>query len=282
MFMGKWQGSPYPFKSPNYRRSKVPVFEGLCEFAGQPERVPVKGAANQAEFNDRVVNKLKRFTKIRFQYGFSLSDLEPALPLRYVFLLPSRHAVVVYAAYGVAISGTDKIADYEKVQEYLNINVNDDDYHEWGENSMILPVHLVRHQLYLYHATTPFRLLLDLKVRSYRPDHQVKNAKHVVKEIGTRDEWKRLTTPREILNATALVLQREGYAKALKFVKNVFRGAEKIMGELGKGKKKDVDAEKVLSLTKRYLTLEPGAPAPGFEVELPKKGPIKKPKPLEL
>ena len=261
------QTSKYAFKSPHWKKSSGRVFNKLNEIAGDSRRIPGKTPRGKTikEFRDtpenvalseEIIRMMEKFTQLK---DFtSLELLEKTLPLRYVFILPARQGIVIYSAYSMLLSKKKgELASYSRVQEYLGIPIDDknrsnrDNYHIYT---------LIQSYFRLYTLSKPFRYLLGLPVKVgwySRKSSKImkKNTKYILKEIGMMDEWKKVSSPGNILKKTYKILNKHGFPVALQYIRYLFRGSG-LIREMMIKKKKQIDPEKIKGLTKRYINVK--------------------------
>ncbi|MFX0100003.1 MAG: hypothetical protein ACFFCS_10525 [Candidatus Hodarchaeota archaeon] len=275
--MSNWRGSPYPFKSPHRKWGMKRFYNGICELLNENEDSigyywrdnEGKGAA----FSARVVSMLDAFMK--FGSYSSVEAMERILPLKYVFLLPVRHGIVVFSAYSLALSKVPgRPAAFETLDEYMGFPVGECSW-EAGYPEFIFH-RLLADCFRLYSLVKPFRLLMGLPVRKrwygYKKMQPVlkENAESVAVKIGQMKEWHHVSDPSSIIIVTGEILQKKGFNAALKHVRNVFRASEKVRNILSGIRGTPLDPEKVKSLTTRYLSVE-GISLPQYVYEVPPK-----------
>ncbi len=275
-----WQNSPYPFKSPHrVSKFRVGTFNFLNEKAGDGRRIDrysgKRDIKNNVEIADDIVSRLNNFSSLR---NFSsLSEVEQAISLRDVFLLPAKQGIVIYSVYSILLSDEKiKPASYEKMHKYLNIKYRGDGEDENNKKGNLLTkiellnfdpredyiiTNLLRDAFKLYTLAKPFRVLLGLPLGTHRystSKHKkmVKTQNFLIDNIDFMEEWKKVSSPGLILSTVYEVARDYGYYMALQFVRYLFRASSKIRYLLTSKKPKKIDLEKIRSLTQRYLSIE--------------------------
>lgn len=269
----KYRKSPYPFKSPHWKKKGAKIFNHFSSIAGDWRKIPtnipwkltswksLETPKNQ-ELSEGIVKMLENFTRLR---DFSsLKLLEDTLPLRYVFILPARHGMVIYSAYSMLISEkVGELASYSDVQEYLGVPIksieDEDEYYENIETYYYVYTFIACY-LQLYDLTKPFRYFLGLptdyefksKNFHYKPfntDQIERNAKECPLKM---TEWEAVSSPGEVFKIVHKLLVDYGFPTALQFVRYLYRASWKIRNILSKS----ADSwDKIEGLTKRYLNI---------------------------
>ncbi|HMF33874.1 MAG TPA: leucine-rich repeat domain-containing protein [Candidatus Lokiarchaeia archaeon] len=256
---------PYPFKLPSQRYHGKVLYNRINKFTkvepGFPRGVGsfVENPRAAVQFSNDLVELLQKFRQLP-AYD-SLEILHNVLPLRYVFILPARHGIVVFAAYSLLLSRQPgQPAQYTDLLQHLGIT--EQDIKKDNDLNFVFPI-LIKDIFSLFNVVKPFRLLLGLDVRKIKrggPPSSLREIEHntsqIVNSIGIMDEWKAVASPGKLIVTVGEILQAQGFEVALKFVRSVFRASEKISNILSGVNDTKFDAEKVKSLTERYLRRE--------------------------
>ncbi len=205
----------------------------------------------------------------------TLESIERIIPLRYVFLLPPRQAVVVYAAYSVLLSADQKsLASFERVESYLDINPqqakgNWDGTREESElNYDMIQKDFLDTYLNMYTITKPFRVLLNLPTNPPKQakkktedvmkhySNMLRAAKQVRKVLGEMDAWSLASTPGNILMKTRELLVEHGYYIALQYVRHVYKASGLLRHELERPDPTWVNLEKIREITATFFSFD--------------------------
>ncbi len=288
-----WRGSPYPFKSPHRKKHMGGFFNELCRAVGDPGCTPnitsrrnthpdIKNDPTFLNFSSKVVQMLHDFSYLGTYTD--LQRMEQVFPLRYTFLLPARHGIVVLSAFSCNIAGEQgKVATYDQLEEYCHYE-NEMIFERRAEEPDSLFYHdnvffkLERDYMNLFSISKPFRCLLDLPVQMVKGKTTKKDyignlrklkmgARAVAQRTGILPEWKTVCTPTDVLLQTYHYLNTNGFLAALQFVRYLFRVSGKLREMLIVDDPANIDFEKIKSLTQRYLTAESVLKAVGKSVE---------------
>ncbi|MFW6282828.1 MAG: helix-hairpin-helix domain-containing protein, partial [Minisyncoccales bacterium] len=284
-----YKKSDYPFKSPHWKMKEwTKILNHLNSVAGDSRRLPTdtprgktkweyRETAKYKKVSDEIVEMMRDFMNLS-SYS-SLHKLQKVLPLRYVYVLPVRHAVVIYSAYSMLISKEQgKPASYSEIQKYLGVPIDQTKSKVYSKTKMsekknFLAYNLISNYFRLFKISKPFRYLLGLSVkpdflmiRKYEDVCDFRKNKKRVEEmkkyiefhrkknnsIENVEEWKKVSSPSKILITVHDLLKKFGFKLALQIVRYLFRVSRKIKRILTS---EEIDWDQIIGLTKRYLSL---------------------------
>ncbi len=278
--MANWRKSDYPFKSPHWRKYTGEIFYELCQEVGDPAKIPLRVPRGKNKFDykdqpkfkalsERAVLMMENFFKLDSYTNLTL--LEKTIPLRYLYILPARHGIVIYSVYAHLVSKDPNIiASKAEMQKYIGFPYDGDGFSS-KQNYFIF--NLIQTHFSLFTISKPFRCLLLLpviitpkkdctdgkgKILKENLDKMKERSKKVLQFIEPRKEWESVSSPGNIIHTIYQILLKFGSRIALQYVRYIFRieslMRQMLIAEINFDPEKC--AKKILGLTERYLNID--------------------------